>query len=181
MADNYLERRMEDLRSGRLAADTARMRAKTPARNPHRLSVVFPEMRILVADGLSDFGKALVKAFRSVGMKVAFCATDATEGRRFAQESGARSCNATRPDTVLADILKAWGGLDLIVKEYDGTKKASRTEAHDGLPPTLAVNPAPSRLHASRSSSPIPTSVRSAEFRKECAPRVSARPPRGAA
>ena len=106
MADNYLERRMEDLRSGRLAADTARMRAKTPARNPHRLSVVFPEMRILVADGLSDFGKALVKAFRSVGMKVAFCATDATEGRRFAQESGARSCNATRPDTVLADILK---------------------------------------------------------------------------
>lgn len=28
MADNYLERRMEDLRSGRLAADTARMRAK---------------------------------------------------------------------------------------------------------------------------------------------------------
>lgn len=142
MADNYLERRMEDLRSGLLAADTARMRAKTPARNPHRLSVVFPEMRILVADGLSDFGKALVKAFRSVGMKVAFCATDATEGRRFAQESGARSCNATRPDTVLADILKAWGGLDLIVKEYDGTKKASRTEAHDGLPPTLAVNPA---------------------------------------
>lgn len=142
MADNYLERRMEDLRSGRLTADTARMRAKAPARNPHRLSVVFPEMRILVADGLSDFGKALVKAFRSVGMKVAFCATDATEGRRFAQESGARSCNAARPDTVLADILKAWGGLDLIVKAYDGTKKASRTEAHDGLPPTLAVNPA---------------------------------------
>ena len=51
MADNYLERRMEDLRSGRLTADTARMRAKAPARNPHRLSVVFPEMRILVADG----------------------------------------------------------------------------------------------------------------------------------
>ena len=178
---------MEDLRSGRLVADTARTRAKTPARNPHRLSVVFPEMRILVADGLSDFGKALVKAFRSVGMKVAFCATDATEGRRFAQESGARSCNATRPDTVLADILKARGGLDLIVKEYDGTKRPvaqkPTTVFRRHSPSTRHSSPErhPSRLHASRSSSPIPTSVRSAEFRKECAPRVSARPPRGAA
>lgn len=152
MADNYLERRMEDLRSGRLAADTARLHSKAPARNPRRLSITFPEMRVLVADGLSDTGKAIVKAFRSVGMKVAFCAPSSAEGNLFAQQSGARFCptqhGTETPEDyddfreALAGLEKAWGGIDLIVWEHEGTEKAARIEANAGFPPTLALNPA---------------------------------------
>jgi len=152
MADNYLERRMEDLRSGRLAADTARLRSKAPAKNPRRLSITFPEMRVLVTDGLSDSGKAIVKAFRSVGMKVAFCAPSSAEGSLFAQQSGARFCptqhGADTPESAddfreaLAGLEKAWGGIDLIIWEYKGFEKAARIEASAGFPPTLALNPA---------------------------------------
>lgn len=140
MADNYLERRMEDLRSGRIGA-SARRHTAMSAKNPHTLTVTFPEMRILVADGLSELGKAIVKAFRSVGMKVAFCAPEQREGNLFAQESGARYCPVAEMDQALPGLEKAWGGIDLwVVAGHDGEKVVYR-EARDGLPPALSVNP----------------------------------------
>lgn len=140
MADNYLERRMEDLRSGRIGA-AARHRTGAPAKSRHTLSVTFPEMRILVADGLSDLGKAIIKAFRSVGMKVAFCAPEQHEGNLFAQESGARYCPVAEMAQALPGLEKAWGGIDLAVAAGRDEKKVICREAHDGLPPTLTVNP----------------------------------------
>ena len=101
MADNYLERRMADYRSGRLA--TTRIPRPDTRRNA------------LVADGLSPRGEARVRSLCASGQwRVAFCGNDYRRGSLLAQATGSRfypvdGSDREQLDTVIADIEKRWG------------------------------------------------------------------------
>lgn len=90
MADNYLERRMDDYRSGRLAAPAR----PSASRRPKEGSVVLPfaPSDILVAgDTLSDVAEAIMSALVAARCRVCFTAPDeqARAGNLAAQRSGA--------------------------------------------------------------------------------------------
>lgn len=119
MADNYLERRMEDYRSGKLSV-----------RSPHHAhgkshiagSADLSGLRVIVTDGLSSpTASYIVNNLLQEGCKVAFMGADSKEGSKLAQASGAQF-HPVR-DTASADALSAavshvtnrWGGVDVII------------------------------------------------------------------
>ncbi|WP_303297628.1 hypothetical protein [Muribaculum intestinale] len=117
MADNYLERKMEEHRRGPMPA--YRRRVTSRGLPPGTVSFPFPVRRIIVfsageipdavaagnAVGLRD---SLVKALAATGCRVAFTEADIVSRNRLAQTSGA--CGVAPGDT---DIVAArWEGLD---------------------------------------------------------------------
>lgn len=84
MADNYLERRMEDLRSGRLQATHKAEAAKprTPARK-------MAGLRVVVTGGANGIGAEIVKEFRENGATVDILDIDRIHGPKVAQATGA--------------------------------------------------------------------------------------------
>lgn len=120
MADNYLEKKMEELRSGRLASTGApRSAAPLPA---DALVMRYPKLRVLLADnGLTPLGQAMVKAFSAVGCRVAFFATEPDEAKRFQQQTGARCYTLRAPmeeaevKSALTDLLRNWRDVDVVV------------------------------------------------------------------
>ena len=62
MADNYLERRMEEYRQGQLNKPSIR---RTPSGSkPGTISIKFPPRRVFVTGGASGIGREIVKTFR---------------------------------------------------------------------------------------------------------------------
>ena len=62
MADNYLERKMEEHRSG--SGTPKKKISPVEGKRPGELTVKFPPRRVLVTDGADGVGGAVVKAFR---------------------------------------------------------------------------------------------------------------------
>ncbi|MCM1066499.1 MAG: hypothetical protein NC418_02875 [Muribaculaceae bacterium] len=127
MADNYLEKKMEEHRRG----------ASLPARHTPTFipagAVCFRlgEMRVLVVrlDADPAAGSAIVRAFRRAACKVAFVWDDRTCGSRLAQESGSRHYpfGSDSAERAIADLHKVWGGVDLIIEvESDGVRMGGR-------------------------------------------------------
>ncbi len=124
MADNYLEKRMDDLRSGRTGAGSrpalsvsGRLKGCTGL---GVLGVEYPGLRVFVTCGATGVGRALVRAFRDAGCRVAFCDADAKGGNATSQELGARFYNVdgseeTSMERALADMRRHWGGVDVVV------------------------------------------------------------------
>lgn len=111
MADNYLERRMEDYRNGKLS--TRRM-------SP--VSVKRPSMalRVFIIGGNTEAGRRHVRILRKYGWKVAFTDADFKAGRELAQTTGSQHhpVDITDADALVSTIRKAvdlWGALDLIL------------------------------------------------------------------
>lgn len=117
MADNYLEKKMEEHRS-RPAAKMPISRGTKAAWLPQGLTFEFPEMRILVPEAdASAVGAPLVRLLRSLGMKVAFSGSQSPENRSLAQESGARFYPRSSGMTVERmgeDLAARWGGTDAV-------------------------------------------------------------------
>lgn len=119
MADNYLERRMDDYRSGRLAQKSRKPSATSlPA---DAMVLRYPALRILLRDDALTPGLvSLVKALRRVGLRVAvWCGEDASA---LCMREGAR-CYPSRMEAhrVLADLDARWGGVDRAVVLGDAT------------------------------------------------------------
>ncbi len=100
MADNYLEKRMEDYRRG--------PRAKAPSRaagpRAGRLVMPYPHQYVLVDGADTDAGRAAVEAFIAAGCTVAFTTGgDDTSGRLLAQAIGGRYYPGSAADA-LADM-----------------------------------------------------------------------------
>ena len=114
MADNYLEKKMEEHRRGTAARSVARR--LTPV-GERRGSVSFKigELRILVDDASPETGRAIVRRLREAGCKVAFSADDERAGRSLAQSSGARFYPSSFGDSVYGDLVKIWGGVDMLI------------------------------------------------------------------
>lgn len=111
MADNYLERRMEDYRNGKLS--TRRMSS---------VSVKRPSMvlRVFIIGGNTEAGKRHVGMLRKYGWKVAFTDPDLKAGRELAQATGSQHhpVDIIDADALVSTIRKAlvsWGALDLIL------------------------------------------------------------------
>lgn len=80
MADNYLEKKMDDYARGKLAASTRRTSGLK--------CIKIPPKRVLVIN--ADGKELLLKALVELGYKVAFTLADATGGNTMAQATGAR-------------------------------------------------------------------------------------------
>lgn len=116
MADNYLERRMEEYRSARHTLP----KKTIAARRPNELRVEFPPLRAVVTGGAHGIGRACVKALREVDCMVAFCDTDSKSGSITAQKLGARFYpvdvrNRETFKTFLGDVTGRWGDIDVVV------------------------------------------------------------------
>lgn len=82
MADNYLEKRMEDYRSGRLP------KART-SRSRTRAALEFPAMRICIL-GITEATTAVITRLVATGCRVAFTAAAGVDGTKTAQTCGGR-------------------------------------------------------------------------------------------
>ncbi|MGM9758967.1 MAG: SDR family NAD(P)-dependent oxidoreductase [Parabacteroides sp.] len=109
MADNYLERKMEAYRERKSGG------AKSTGRTvPHKMR------RVFVTGGASGIGRAIVKAFRSAGHRVAFCDCNETAGRELALRTGTDFypldvTDVTALEACLQHLLETWGDLDILI------------------------------------------------------------------
>ena len=87
MADNYLERRMEEHRASRMVP---RLTNKPAPLKSGRVIVEYPPQRILVTGGDSPVGQAVIKGFIAMKCPVSFTVSDSTNGATIAQSTGAR-------------------------------------------------------------------------------------------
>ncbi len=105
MADNYLERRMEEhLRRQAAPGSPASRRQGLRA---GEVAVRYPAVRVVVAGGCSEAGQALIRAFRSLGCRVAFTDPDARAATRLAQAEGAQYHPGADPRTVASRLVAA--------------------------------------------------------------------------
>ena len=116
MADNYLERKMEDLRSGKTQKPGSRRTSaavSAASRHPGDYTLSYPELRVFVCgDATSPLGRAIVAALREVGLKVAFSGTDKQAGEEMARSLGAQFHPLADPT---AYTLRHWRGIDAVV------------------------------------------------------------------
>jgi NAD(P)-dependent dehydrogenase (short-subunit alcohol dehydrogenase family) len=114
MADNYLEKKMEEHRNN---AKAPVKRYITIARKPT------PELdgkRVFVTSGAHGVGAAIVKALRAEGCKVAFCDMNTKTGYEVAQKTGARFYpidmhSKQAVEKCQNDVREYYGDIDVIV------------------------------------------------------------------
>ena len=117
MADNYLEKQMEDFRAGKIAP-------RRSSEAMHRPQPVAGK-RVLVACHNPADTASLVRLLRSTGARVAFIAPAGKEWQQLAQASGSRFYPATMPqsgepldqtqtDSILTDLKRHWHGIDIV-------------------------------------------------------------------
>ena len=80
MADNYLENKYEEYKSRKSSGRAAGSGRKAVAIRKTR--------RVFVTGGAEGIGKAIVKAFRSAGHRVAFCDRNEAAGKETALQTG---------------------------------------------------------------------------------------------
>lgn len=123
MADNYLERRMEEHRRAGGGQSVKRVAAVVASSKltENDLVVRFPALRVMIA-GNDDRGltEALARGFRSVGGRVALVAPKDAQLTKTGQETGCRVYQANHLDRnelehAMADATRAWGGVDVMV------------------------------------------------------------------
>jgi hypothetical protein len=114
MADNYLEKKMEEYRSGVLSRPYARRVSLTGSR-PGTVSFKIDPLRVLVTDASDDVGRAVVTRLREAGCRVAFACADDKAGRALSQATGSRFYPESAARDAVADLKKAWGGIDVLL------------------------------------------------------------------
>lgn len=114
MADNYLEKKMEEHRRNASQKTSARI-VSTVGGRPGSVTMKIEPLRIYVTDGTSATGEAIVRRLREAACRVAFSCGDDSLGRKLAQSSGSRHYPASFNASVEEDIKRVWGGLDAVV------------------------------------------------------------------
>lgn len=118
MADNYLEKKMEEHRSGKNNKPVKRC---TPTgTKPGTINVKFPQRRVFVTGGAKGIGRAIVEAFRRADCKVAFCDIDTKAGTATAQATGSQFhpidvSDVDALEKCMTRIIEAWGDIDVVV------------------------------------------------------------------
>lgn len=119
MADNYLEKRMEELMSGKLSP---RPKQNGYLQTTNRIQFSFPPRRIVILDGLSEEGYHIGETFRRAGCKVAFVTSHIKENHtkmfRKVSETGYLVCIPNTSEELvsgLENILTQWLGIDILI------------------------------------------------------------------
>lgn len=152
MADNYLERKMEDLRSGRLGNDIRK--AASPGPRKGVIQVAFPPRRVLVTGGCNGIGRAVARAFLKAGCKVAVMDCDKAAGEAMAAAEGIRFYHTDLADTAaiekgMENLFSAWKDLDIVVNNAGISRFIPLTEGTaDDFDHILAVNLRPAYVIA---------------------------------
>lgn len=113
MADNYLEKKMEDHRLRQSAQP--RGKAGTFMRFRPGLYVATGALRVLLEDVSCSWSAAIIDAFRSAGCKLAFTGTDIQTGRHIAQKTGTLFYPGDDAESAIAYLRSHWGGLDALI------------------------------------------------------------------
>lgn len=148
MADNYLEQRMEDLRSGKLSNSNASRTSGTSFRKG-MLQIPFPPRRVLVTGGANGIGLAITRAYLRVGCKVAVFDIDKVRGEEMAGKEGIRYYHVDLRDELsvekaFLDLLKAWRDVDIIINDAGVSAFLPLTESDlDYFDTVMATNVRP--------------------------------------
>lgn len=113
MADNYLERRMEELHSPRARVVSSSVQKRA-------VPWVLPPLKVVVVNGCRADGIAVVKHFAGAGVRVAVIDVDKNKGKELASAFGIRyeeaaSRNGASISAGLVATLKAWRDADLFI------------------------------------------------------------------
>lgn len=87
MADNYLEKRMDDYARGRVSGPHAR---RTSGPRPGHAVIKYPPLTVTVLGANTPGADAIVAMFVAAGCKVTFTAADSKRGSEIAQQRGGR-------------------------------------------------------------------------------------------
>ena len=98
MADNYLERRMEEHRASQNTPP--RSTYKPAPLKPGRVIINYPPSRILVTDGDTPTGQAVIRGFIAMKCPVSFTVADSATGASIAQATGARYIPGSPEDAI---------------------------------------------------------------------------------
>lgn len=154
MADNYLEKKMEEHMRGPKPAYRPKT---TPSGNrPGNISFRFPPCRVFVTGGASGIGSAIVSAYREAGCRVAFCDIDNKKGTSTAQRTGAQFhpvdvSDADALDACLIRVIEAWGDIDIIVNNVGVSRFKPLTDMSiSEFDATLSTNLRPAFITARR-------------------------------
>lgn len=127
MADNYIEKKMEELRSGihaarRTSRRTCVRQSSSGTGMPGDLTLRFAELRVFVCgDAATSLGRAVVSALREVGCKVAFSGADSARGTEMSRSLGAQFHPLRNPSDNAALAASArytisnWRGVDAVI------------------------------------------------------------------
>lgn len=116
MADNYLEKQMEDFRAGRLG--------KTPARRSAApQSLLPPSARILVVCRSLECASRILCALSPCAGKIAAAIPASKEATALTQRLGVRfypvaEGNEPDMDAITRDLLHVWHALSLVISDY---------------------------------------------------------------
>ncbi len=133
MADNYLEKRMDDYRNGRLSP-TYRTQKLTPGGKPSgTVGFQLEVSRVFVAMECRQLRDAIARAFAGAGCRVAFCGTDRAAGTEAAQRFGLMFCpvdglKADAVNRMLALVGTRWHGIEMVVTGIGAVAPESRAK-----------------------------------------------------
>lgn len=121
MADNYLERRMDDYRAGKLSAPRRKTATSSAATSA---TPALEGSRVMIRCGstsASPRAAALTSLLAAAGCRVAFTDTDSHGGTLLARSTGAQCHPIDMADEValarsVALIERRWGGIDISIE-----------------------------------------------------------------
>lgn len=110
MADNYLENKYAEYQ----ARKTSGSRTGQSTKPPHKTR------RVFITGGAGGIGKAIVKAFRAAGHRVAFCDKNEALGKETALQTGTKFYLVDVSDKDALEncerqIIEEWGDIDVII------------------------------------------------------------------
>lgn len=116
MADNYLEKKMEEYRAGKLGHSSHKRKTYLPTAHRSELK----DARVYVTGGAKGIGRSIVKSFIDEGCKVTFCDIDSKAGAATAQATGSQfhPLDVTDTDALersLKMAIEQRGGIDIII------------------------------------------------------------------
>ena len=88
--------------------------------NGRKTTVIHKTRRVFVTGGAEGIGKAIVRAFRSAGHRVAFCDRNEAAGKETALQTGTSFFHVDVSDqealeNCMQQIFKEWGDIDIII------------------------------------------------------------------
>ena len=123
MADNYLENKYAEYQA----------RKTSGTRTGHTTKTLHKTRRVFITGGAEGIGKAIVRAFRGAGHRVAFCDKNETLGKETALQTGTQFhlvdvSDKTALEDCLRKIIEEWGDIDIIINNAGVSQFSPITE-----------------------------------------------------